>query len=163
VLCYAKDKRKIASEWKASSLEVKTRLLEVGEKFVKQHSDQTKRQAAYTMWYRENKPQLWPFEDYKFIDSGGVYTGMRSVHNPGKEGYRYDIIHPVTKRPCQQPLMGYRFPEESMQRLVQVGRIIFGEDETKLVELKVYAKDYRAKLSSLFEAVHGFPTAEIRA
>lgn len=91
VLCYAKDKRKIASEWKASSLEVKTRLLEVGEKFVKQHLDQAKRQAAYTKWYRENKPQLWPFEDYKFIDSGGVYTGMRSVHNPGKEGYPWDL------------------------------------------------------------------------
>jgi len=163
VLCYAKDKRKIASEWKASSLEVKTRLLEVGEKFVKQHLDQVKRQAAYTKWYRENKPQLWPFEDYKFIDSGGVYTGMRSVHNPGKEGYRYDIIHPVTKRPCQQPLMGYRFPEESMQRLIQEGRIIFGEDETKLVELKVYAKDYRAKLSSLFELDGRIGTNEIKA
>ncbi len=163
VLCYAKDKRKIASEWKSSNLEVKTRLLEVGEKFVKQHSDQTKLQSAYTKWYRENKAQLWPFEDYKFIDSGGVYTGMRSVHNPGKEGYRYDIIHPETKRPCQQPLMGYRFPEESMQRLIQDGRIIFGEDETKLVELKVYAKDYRAKLSSLFELDGRIGTNEIKA
>ena len=122
VLCYAKDKRKIPSEWKASNLEIKARLLEVGEKFVTQHSDQSKRQAAYTKWYRENKAQLWPFEDYKFIDGGGVYTGMRSVHNPGKEGYRYDIIHPVTGRPCQQPLMGYRFPEESMQRLIEEGR-----------------------------------------
>lgn len=163
ILCYAKDKRKIASEWKASSLEVKTRLLEVSEKFVTQHSDPVKRQAAYTKWYRENKPQLWPFEDYKFIDSGGVYTGMRSVHNPGKEGYRYDIIHPVTKRPCQQPLMGYRFPEESMQRLIQEERIIFGEDEAKLVELKVYAKDYRAKLSSLFELDGRIGTNEIKA
>ena len=163
VLCYAKDKRKVPSEWKASTLEIKARLLDVGEKFVNQHSDQSKRQAAYTKWYRENKAQLWPFEDYKFIDDGGVYTGMRSVHNPGKEGYRYDIIHPVTGRPCQQPLMGYRFPEESMQRLINEGRIIFGEDETKLVELKVYAKDYRAKLSSLFELDGRIGTNEIKA
>jgi len=163
VLCYAKDKRKVPSEWKASTLEIKARLLEVGEDFVNQYLDQSKRQAAYTKWYRENKAQLWPFEDYKFIDDGGVYTGMRSVHNPGKEGYRYDIIHPVTGRPCQQPLMGYRFPEESMQRLVEEGRIIFGEDETKLVELKVYAKDYRAKLSSLFELDGRIGTNEIKA
>lgn len=163
VLCYAKDKRKVPSEWKASTLEIKARLLEVGEEFVNQHSDQSKRQAAYTKWYRDTKAQLWPFEDYKFIDDGGVYTGMRSVHNPGKEGYRYDIIHPVTGRPCQQPLMGYRFPEESMQRLIDEGRIIFGEDETKLVELKVYAKDYRAKLSSLFELDGRIGTNEIKA
>ena len=163
VLCYAKDKRKIASEWKASSLEVKTRLLEVGDRFVNKYSVQTERQAAYTKWFRENKSQLWPFEDYKFIDNGGVYTGMRSVHNPGKEGYRYDIIHPVTNRPCQQPLMGYRFPEGSMQRLIQEERIIFGENETKLVELKVYAKDYRAKLSSLFQLDGRIGTNEIKA
>ena len=163
VLCYAKDKRKIASEWKASSLEVKTRLLEVGDRFVNEYSVQTERQAAYTKWFRENKSQLWPFEDYKFIDNGGVYTGMRSVHNPGKEGYRYDIIHPVTNRPCQQPLMGYRFPEGSMQRLIQEERIIFGENETKLVELKVYAKDYRAKLSSLFQLDGRIGTNEIKA
>ncbi len=163
VLCYAKDKRKVPSEWKASTLEIKTRLLEVGERFVALHPDQSERQVAYTKWYRENKAQLWPFEDYKFIDDGGVYTGMRSVHNPGKEGYRYDIIHPETGQPCQQPLMGYRFPEESMQRLIREGRIIFGKDETKLVELKVYAKDYRAKLPSLFELDGRIGTNEIKA
>ncbi|AXK72684.1 site-specific DNA-methyltransferase [Lysobacter sp. TY2-98] len=163
ILCYAKDKRKVPSEWKASTLEIKTRLLEVGEKLINEHVDQSALQAAYTKWYRENKSQLWPFEDYKFIDGGGVYTGMRSVHNPGKEGYRYDILHPVTGRACQQPLMGYRFPEESMRRLIDEGRIIFGDDETKLVELKVYAKDYRAKLSSLFELDGRIGTNEIKA
>ena len=163
VLCYAKDKRKIASEWKASSLEVKTMLLEIGKEFIAQYPDQEQRQATYTRWYRDNKSQLWPFEDYKFIDGGGIYTGMRAVHNPGKEGYRYDIIHPATKRACQQPLMGYRFPEETMQRLIQEGRILFGVDETKLVELKVYATDYRAKLSSLFELDGRIGTNEIKS
>lgn len=110
LLCYAKDKRKLPSEWKATNLEVKAKLLEVGEDFVKKFSDQDKRQAAYTKWYRENKPQLWPFEDYKFIDEGGIYTGMRAVHNPGKEGYRYDVLHPTTGKPCQQPLMGEPAP-----------------------------------------------------
>jgi adenine-specific DNA-methyltransferase len=86
---------------------------------------------------------------YKYIDFGGVYTGSQSVHNPGKEGYRYDVIHPETGKPCQQPLMGYRFPEETMQKLIEEEKILFGEDESKIIELKVYAKDFRAKLSSL--------------
>src|SRR5437868_14510099 len=88
---------------------------------------------------------------------------MRAVHNPGKEGYRYDVLHPETGRPCQQPLMGYRFPEETMKRLLEERRILFGADETKLIELKVYAKDYRAKLSSLFELDGRVGTNEIKA
>ena len=50
-----------------------------------------------------------------------------------------------------------------MQRLIQEERIIFGENETKLVELKVYAKDYRAKLSSLFQLDGRIGTNEIKA
>jgi len=87
---------------------------------------------------------------YKYIDFDGVYTGSQSVHNPGKEGYRYDIIHPVTMLPCKEPLMGYRFPEATMNTLIEKGQIIFGDDEDKLVEIKVYARDYKQKLSSLF-------------
>lgn len=151
VLCYARDKNKLPSEWKSTTLAVKQRLLEVGDEFIREYDDAEERQAAYTKWLRENRAQIWPFEDYKFIDEGGVYTGMRAVHNPGKEGYRYDVPHPVTGRPCQEPMMGYRFPPETMQRLIDEGRILFGKDETKIVELKVYARDYRAKLSSLFE------------
>lgn len=47
--------------------------------------------------------------------------------------------------------MGYRFPEESMRKMIDDGRILFGEDETKLVEIKVYASEYQDKFSSVFE------------
>jgi adenine-specific DNA-methyltransferase len=68
----------------------------IGEEFVKKYRKQTDRQAAYTEWFRENKHQLGPLDRYKYIDKGGIYTGSQSVHNPGREGYRYDVIHPVS-------------------------------------------------------------------
>ncbi len=163
VLCYAKNRTRLASEWKSQNLEVKGKLLQIGDDFVKRFPDQQKRQGAYTKWFRDNRSQLWPFEDYKFIDEGGIFTGMRSVHNPGKEGYRYDVIHPVTKKPCKQPMMGYRFPQETMERLLAENRVIFGENETKLIELKVYVRDYRAKLSSLFSLDGRVGTNEIKS
>jgi adenine-specific DNA-methyltransferase len=162
VLCYARNKEKLPREWKSINLAVKDKLLAVGDKFVMEYSEQDQRQKEYTKWFRENRSQLWPFEDYKFIDEGGVYTGMRSVHNPGKEGYRYDVIHPQTGKPCTQPMMGYRFPEDTMDELLAQGRILFGNDESKLIELKVYAKDYRAKLASLFELDGRIGTNEIK-
>lgn len=162
ILCYARRKDRLPKEWKSTSLAVKTRLLEISEQFVHDYPDQENRQVEYTKWFRKNKDHLWPFQDYKFIDDGGIYTGMRSVHNPGKEGYRYDVIHPKTNKPCAQPMMGYRFPESSMRDLLEQGRIIFGGDESKLIELKVYVRDYRAKLSSLFELDGRVGTNEIK-
>ncbi|WP_374058019.1 DNA methyltransferase [Nitrosomonas supralitoralis] len=50
-----------------------------------------------------------------------------------------------------------------VQRLIQEGRIIFGENETKPVELKIYAKDYRVKLSRFFERGGRIGANEIQA
>ena len=47
--------------------------------------------------------------------------------------------------------MGYRFPETSMQKLINEGRILFGDDESKLVEIKLYASEYQDKFSSVYE------------
>ena len=162
VLCYARSKQKLPVEWKAATLAAKDRLLKVGEEFVARYPEQAERQQAYTEWFRENRVEMWPFDRYKFIDDGGIYTGSQSVHNPGKEGYRYDVLHPDTKKPCREPFMGYRFPEETMDELLAGGRVIFGKDETKIIELKVYVKDYRAKLSSLFELDGRIGTNELK-
>ncbi len=151
VLCYAKDKGKLESVWKATAIPIKDTLINLAEELKEKLPNLTERQRFYTEWFRENKVFMWPFDRYKYIDDGGIFTGSQSVHNPGKEGYRYDVIHPTTGKPCQQPLMGYRFPEETMKRLLGEGRILFGEDETKIIELKLYVQDYKAKLSSIFE------------
>lgn len=151
ILVYTKKKASNPAVWKSSEFGAKEMLLEIGKNLVEEHADPNALQAAYTEWYRENKPFLGPLADYKFIDHKGVYAGSRSVHNPGKEGYRYDVPHNVTGRPCKQPLMGYRFPWETMKALIDNDELLYGEDENKIVELKVYAKDYMAKLPSVID------------
>ena len=59
--------------------------------------------------------------------------------------------------------MGYRFPIDTMQRLLDEKRIIFGDDESKLIELKLYVKDYKAKLASLIELDGRTGTNEIKS
>lgn len=162
VLCYAKSKEKLPREWKSANLAVKEKLLNIGDEFVRKYSDPTDRQKEYTKWFRQNKEYLWPFDRYKYIDDGGIYTGSQSVHNPGKEGYRYDVLHPVTGKSCVQPLMGYRFPKETLDELLAQQRVLFGKDESKIIELKLYVKDYRAKLASLFELDGRIGTYEIK-
>lgn len=148
---FARNKPDLEGVWQSSVSDVKEVLVRIGAELIEKHPQSDALQDAYTEWYRENKNQLGPLADYKFIDATGVYAGSRSVHNPGKEGYRYDVPHPITKRACKQPLMGYRFPEETMKRLLAEGRVLFGDDETKLIELKAYASEFEDKLSSVFD------------
>jgi adenine-specific DNA-methyltransferase len=98
ILCYARRKDRLPKEWKSTNLGVKTRLLEIGEQFISNFDTKEQRQVEYTKWFRKNKDHLWPFQGYKFIDDDGIYTGMRSLHNPGKEGYRYDVVHPKSRK-----------------------------------------------------------------
>jgi Adenine specific DNA methylase Mod len=149
IIGYAKNRPRLKPVWKSKISDIKNLLIKVGDDLIYKYQDPDELQKVYSKWFRENKNQLWPLENYKFIDKQGVYSGERGVHNPGKEGYRYDIIHPETKKACKEPLMGYRFPENTMTKMIEEGRIIFGEDENKLVEIKVYAKDYQQKLSSV--------------
>lgn len=151
ILVYTKNKARLAPIWKSKISDVKEVLKKIGDDFVSEYSDPEELQNIYSKWYREHKSELWPLDRYKFIDKGGVYTGSQSVHNPGREGYRYDVIHPHTKKPCKQPLMGYRFPYITMESLVKEGKIIFGEDENKIIELKLYASEFSEKLSSIIE------------
>jgi adenine-specific DNA-methyltransferase len=148
---FAKSKSDLENVWKSQISDVKDVLKKIGDALIVKHPELNALQEAYTAWFRDNKVQLGALDRYKYIDFGGVYTGSQSVHNPGREGYRYDVIHPRTGKACKEPLMGYRFPKETMARLLSEGRILFGENETKIIELKVYAEEYEDKLSSVFE------------
>lgn len=149
---FASNKINLEKFWKSSVSDVKEILLGVGDRLIKDNPNSIDDlRAEYSSWFRENKSQLGPLDRYKYIDYGGVYTGSQSVHNPGKEGYRYDVLHPVTGKACKEPLMGYRFPEKTMKRLLDDEKILFGNDESKIIELKVYAYEFEDKLSSVFD------------
>lgn len=151
ILAYCRNIARCPPVWKSADLAAKTLLLDKESELLSSGLGGNELQSAYTSWFRSVKEQLTPLDNYKYIDGGGIYAGSRSVHNPGKEGYRYDVIHPGSGLPCKQPLMGYRFPEETMRGLLQSDRIIFGDDETKLIELKTYAADYKQKLASVID------------
>ncbi len=149
VLVVARGKDSLEAEWRSESSDIKDVLVRVGQELASRFSGPELIQE-YLSWFREHKSELGPLDRYKYIDQNGVFTGSQSVHNPGREGYRYDVVHPLTGKPCKEPLMGYRFPPETMERLLAEGKVLFGDDESKIIELKVYASEYKDKLSSVF-------------
>ncbi len=150
IVCYARDKEAIAGVWKSRVGDAKEALLREYARLAKEHSGNNERiQRAYRTFVRNNQEVLNPLTHYTLIDERGPYTGSRKVHNPKPGGYTYDVSHPVTGKVCVPPVNGYRYPEDRLKELIVDGRIIFGEDESQIIQIKEYLDDYQDKLGSV--------------
>lgn len=73
----------------------------------------------------------------RFVDSRGIWRD-NNISWPGGGGPKYDLIHPITGKPCKVPDDGWRFVETTMKQKVQDGYIHFREDHTQPPILKSY-------------------------
>jgi adenine-specific DNA-methyltransferase len=151
VLCYAKSKDKLSSRWTNPVTEMKTMMLDAFARIKTETSSLAEVQEKFRRFADDNRDALQDLYRYRFVDKNGPYAPQRNVHNPGKPGHKYDVLHPVTKKPCTRPFWGWRFAEASMKELLLQDRIIFGKDETKIPELKVYLSDVDFPLRSVIE------------
>ena len=148
---YAKAISSTASVWKSAVNDAKDLILEEWERLRKSCSGMAEVQARFRKFIKNNREVLSPLTHYDRVDEEGPYTGGRRVHNPGREGYRYDVFHPKTNKPCVQPARGYRFPPGTMKKFLESDKIIFGPDETQIIQVKEYLRDYDGGLKGLIE------------
>lgn len=98
------------------------------------HGDDGKAiETALQEWYAElPKGHLSKkLSRYKHIDQYGPWRD-RDISWPGGNGPRYDVIHPVTGKPCKVPERGWGFATpESMRQQIELGLVVFREDHTE--------------------------------
>jgi len=145
------DRDGVAPIWSSPWSDLKDCLLAKEQELLAANLSDDELSSQYTEWFRLHKPQLGPLQEYNQIDRGGIFTASRSVHNPGREGYRWDLMNPKTQKLVPQPLMGYRFPEDTRDELLAQDRIIFSDDPDQLIRLKTYVKDYKEKMPGIIE------------
>lgn len=91
-------------------------------------------------WFRglpDNHPAR-RHRHYHCIDARGVYHPS-NISWPGGGGPRYEVLHPITGRPCKIPSRGWMYPTaERMAEAVRDDRVHFGPDETRVPCAKVY-------------------------
>jgi len=151
IVWYAKEMAATAPEWKSAVNHAKEVMLGEWEQLRTSCRSLDEIKVRFRKFVKDNRESLSPLTHYDRVDEDGPYTGGRKVHNPGKEGYRYDVIHPVTEKPCVQPARGYRFPPETMKTLLASGKVLFGDDETQIIQIKEYLRDYSGTLKGLVE------------
>src|SRR5665213_3292632 len=68
---------------------------------------------------------------YRRIDSNGPWRD-RDISWPGGDGPRYEVLHPVTQKPCKIPERGWIYSDpDEMQRQIRSGFVEFREDHTE--------------------------------
>ena len=77
---------------------------------------------------------------YNRVDKFGLFFAGDISQGTGTGG-RFDILHPITHKPCKLPTGGWRFSEDNLPSLLAEDRILFGEDHTTVPCLKRYLKE----------------------
>jgi adenine-specific DNA-methyltransferase len=151
VLCYSKNKKALPQSWKSPDHEAKQLMLAEYERIKGETNLLPGLTKAFQTFVKRNKEVLGDLARYHHVDTSGPFVSRRNLDKPDIYGYKYDIEHPVTKKTCLRPYNGWRYPEDTMRRLIAEGRIIFGKDETRIPQLKVYLKDVDFPLRSVIE------------
>lgn len=138
-LDYLRKQGTIWREPKPGAKEIWDEYLKLRKKY---DEDDETIEKALKDWYKSlsDKHPSKSLSRYKHVDKNGPWRD-RDISWPGGNGPRYDVIHPVTKKPCKVPDSGWRFsyPDE-MQRQIELGLVVFREDHTKPPFRKAHLK-----------------------
>lgn len=124
------------------------------------HNSQEDAGEKFRAWLAEQ-----PFSEgekaYRFFDSDGeLYqpVSMAAPDRPETRSHR-PLLHPVSGEPCPVPAKGWRFPDRTMDKLLDDGQVVFGTDESVQPRRKYLLKENmtenRASLLYFGGSAHG--------
>ena len=123
------DKNIYFREDKPGAAEIYAEYLELQRKY---GTDFAKMQEGLQAFYN-SLPKEHPAKKlsrYNKVDENGVWRDD-NMSWPGGKGPSYDVIHPITGKPCAVPPGGWRYSSpEKMQAMIKAGKVVFREDET---------------------------------
>jgi adenine-specific DNA-methyltransferase len=128
---YAKDINQVSKKWmvkkafvdeftKRTNVLIKSNLTEL----------EIKKELNHLVKY----PRFFDFDHYTYIDKKGPFRAS-DLTAPNSKSF-YDIIHPITNRPCKLGARGWGFTKEQLETLIKEDRIYFGENESIMPQLK---------------------------
>lgn len=104
-------------------------------------------QKELRKYYKENK-NLKGISMYNNIDDKWDIFRISDSSAPKStgKGNMYDVIHPITGKPCKKPLTGWRYTKATMEEHIKNNRIYFGKDETIVPQYKRYLTDVKTEV-----------------
>jgi len=143
ILCYAKSVQYL-KENKIIWRERKNGLKEIYDEYNSlsaKYGDKYDRiEKEMKSWYKklDDSDPAKRQSHYSSADKNGLYYAD-NISWPGGGGPRYEVLHPITKKPVTVPSRGWLFSTpERMKEVIAEGLVEFGQDETKVPCFKRY-------------------------
>lgn len=147
VLVFAKNKF-LQNEWTIPS-EAGNRIQSEYNKLKLEFGDNIAEiQKRLRVWIKKNATNLPRVTHYDNVDYKGVFHDD-NIANTKFGGYSYEILHPITNLPVKIPPKGYRYPEETLKKMILRDDILFGSDETILIKTKRRLENVKDLLRSV--------------
>jgi type III restriction enzyme/adenine-specific DNA-methyltransferase len=151
VICYCRDKN-VQSNWKIKSDKaflIKKQYDELLKQGLATSLIQKKLKEWINSQIKSNGIDLSGVSHYSYVDEKGVYyPGNSNNTKPGD--YLYDIIHPITQKPCKLPSNGWRWPETTFWKAHENNDVEWGKDETTIPKIKKRIETATELLKSYF-------------
>jgi adenine-specific DNA-methyltransferase len=88
--------------------------------------------------FEADDPRL-PLARFTNADERGPFRTDGDASWPGGGGPRYEVLHPVTGKPCKVPSRGWVWStRERMQEEIDAGNVVFGPDESTVPSVRRY-------------------------
>ena len=166
ILCYCKN---LSSQgaWQMESANAQ-KIIKKYREIKESNSSPEDIQKELRKWIKDNKDELSGVAHYNNVDEKGVFSSSSNSSNTKPGGYDFDILHPLTGKPCPKPAFGWRWPEKTFNAYKEAGEIVWGKDETTQPHVKkrietateqfksIYYEDGRAAttlLESIFSTI----------
>jgi len=126
-------------------------------KLLKKHGGATPQAIKeYRLWLKNNSELSAAEKTFDSFDHiGRVYRSdnMSATDNRADKKFHIPLIHPITKNACPVPDYGWRYTPDTIAELLAEGRILFGEDHTKLPRKKTYLDESEtSQLPSMYRS-----------
>lgn len=153
ILVYVKSKIHNIGQWRELKVGL-DKIYKAFEGFKKQHgNDWEKIHEEALEWFNQfpDSDPITNSKHYNWMDEEGIYF-PDNISKP-ENGYYYEIIHPITQKPCKKPSGGWRFIEKTMNDKIKENKIHFGKDHTVVPNNKTYLKntEFQSLTSIIFK------------
>ncbi|MHA6781139.1 site-specific DNA-methyltransferase [Pseudonocardia saturnea] len=147
MLIYAKDESALSAEgvrWREEKEGLDEVLAQGAKAWSESGGDERAATIAMRAWFK-TQPKDSPVQALSrnvwFLPDGTLCRDADTRSPNPRPNLQYDLLHPVTGKPCRMHPNGWVYSRETMDRMIAEGRIIFRSTEKDVVGFKRPLKD----------------------
>lgn len=158
LLIYARNEsriRELGVKWRERKTGVDEALAAGRAAWAESGNNPARATSLYRAWLSKQEDLTASVTRFKNIDdTGRIYNADKDLGWPGGGGPRFEVLHPITKRPVSIPGTGWRFTEARLKEQIDADLVEFGPDDKKIPRGKTFLEELDSQVpESIFTQI----------